>query len=267
MGEEILWERFFPFIHDESQTSLLDAKTSNPAFERFYREHIVKLLLSRQRNRYVSKAIMCVIRMQYLRKIFPDARFLLYVRNPIDHVASLLKQDRIWDELDRDDPRQIEIIEMTGHHEFGQRQIMANVGKPEVLAEIHEMRRNGRMVRARARYWAYIYDFVLGQIASDPDLAKAVAVVRYEDLCGHSGETIDRIVAHAELDSGSFAAVRTAYTAKLSLPDYYRPNFSPEELGDIVDVTQSVASNFGYDAASIANGLALRKAPATAAAS
>ena len=59
------------------------------------------------------------MRMQYLRKIFPDARFLLYVRNPVDHVASLIKQDRIWDEIERDDPRQIEIIELTGHHEFG----------------------------------------------------------------------------------------------------------------------------------------------------
>lgn len=265
MGEEILWERFFPFIHDETKVSLLDGGTSNPAFERFYREHIIKLLLSRQRSRYVSKAIMCVIRMQYLRKIFPDARFLLYVRNPIDHVASLMKQDRIWDELDRDDPRQIEIIEMTGHHEFGQRQVMANVGKPEVLAEIHNLRAEGRMVRARARYWAYVYDFVLSQIASDPGLANAVAVVRYEDLCGNSGETIDRIVAHAGLAAQSFADVRTAYTAKLSLPDYYRPSFSPEELADIVDVTQGVASQFGYDAGAIAHDLALRNSPATAA--
>ncbi|HTU82948.1 MAG TPA: sulfotransferase [Candidatus Acidoferrales bacterium] len=252
MGEEILWEHFFPYIHDEARVSLLDDSTSNPAFEKFYREHIVKLLLSRGRGRYVSKAIMCVIRMQYLRKIFPDARFLLYVRNPIDHVASLLKQDRIWDELDRTDPRQIEIIELTGHHEFGQRQIMANVGKPEVLAEIHALRDAGRTVRARARYWSYVYDFVLGQLASDPGLAQATCVVRYEDLCGQSGETIDRIVAHAQLDPKTFADVRTAYTAKLSLPDYYRPNFSREELDDIVEVTGGVASRFGYDVAAIA---------------
>ncbi len=253
MGEEILWERFFPFIHDEANVSLLDGNTSNAAFERFYREHIAKLLLSRQRSRYVSKAIMCVIRMQYLRKIFPDARFLLYVRNPIDHVASLLKQDRIWDELDRDDPRQIEIIEMTGHHEFGQRQIMANLGKPEALAEIHELRRQGRNVRARARYWSYVYDFVLGQIASDPGLAEAICIVRYEDLCGKSEETIDRIVAHAQLAAEPFAAVRTAYAAKLSLPDYYRPNFNAGELNDIVEVTSPVAARFGYDVAAIAS--------------
>ena len=252
MGEEILWERFFPFIHDESKVSLLDGSTSNPGFERFYREHIAKLLLSRKRPRYVSKAIMCVIRMQYLRKVLPDARFLLYVRNPIDHVASLLKQDRIWDELDKDDPRQIEIIEMTGHHEFGKRQIMANLGDGKPLQEIHALREEGRTVRARAAYWAYVYSFVLKQIESDPGLASAICVVRYEDLCGNSGETIDRIIAHAGLAPEPFAASRAAYCEKLSLPDYYKPKFDASELADIVEVTSSTAAQFGYDVAALA---------------
>ena len=48
MGEEILWEHFFPYIHDEERVSVLDRNTSNPAFERFYREHLQKLLLSRR---------------------------------------------------------------------------------------------------------------------------------------------------------------------------------------------------------------------------
>lgn len=253
MGEEILWEHFFPYIHDESKRSVLDRDTSNPAFERFYSEHLRKLLLSRGRPRYFSKAIMCVIRMQYLRRMFPDARFLLYVRNPVDHVASLLKQDRIWDEIDREDPRQIEIIELTGHHEFGCRQIMANVGDAAVLKEIHELRDAGRTVRARARYWSYVYDFVLNQIASDPDLAKAVCIVRYEDLCSDSGTTIDRILRHTELAPEPFAATREAYTEKLSLPDYYRPKFDASELADIVEVTDAVARRFDYDVAAIAD--------------
>ena len=253
MGEEILWEHFFPYIHDEDRSTAYSiVETSNPAFERFYDEHLRKLLLSRGRTRYVSKAIMCVMRMQYLRKMFPDARFLLYVRNPVDHVASLLKQDRIWDELDNDDPRQIEIIELTGHHEFGSRQIMANVGDSQVLEEIHRLRDEGRTVRARARYWAYMYDFVLKQIASDPNLERAVCTVRYEDLCGNSPETIDRIVAHIDVNPQKFAQTKAAYTAKLSLPDYYRPKFDDRELADIVEVTGDVADRFGYDVAAIA---------------
>ena len=252
MGEEILWEHFFPHIHDESNYSVLDGTTSNPAFERFYREHLRKLALVRGRSRYVSKAIMCVVRMQYLRKLFPDARFLLYVRNPIDHVASLIKQDRIWAELERDDPRQIEIIELTGHHEFGPNQVMANVGRPEVLREIRRLFDEGRWAQSRARYWAYVYGFVAEQLDEDPELARRVCIVRYEDLCGDSLTTIDRILAHTELEPSRFAGTRAAYGEKLSFPDYYKPAFDEPTLADIVTATVDVAKRFNYDVAEIA---------------
>ena len=168
--------------------------------------------------------------MQYLRKLFPDARFLLYVRNPIDHVASLIKQDRIWAELERDDPRQIEIIELTGHHEFGPHQVMANVGRPDVLREIRGLFDEGRWAQSRARYWAYMYGFVAEQLDEDPELARRVCIVRYEDLCTDSLATIDRIIAHTGLDPASFAQTRAAYGEKLSFPDYYKPAFDAEVM-------------------------------------
>ena len=252
MGEEILWEHFFPFIHDEANYSVLDQTTSNPAFERFYNEHLLKLALVRGRSRYVSKAIMCVVRMQYLRKMFPDARFLLYIRNPLDHIASILKQDRIWAEIEKDDPRQIEIIELTGHHEFGPNQVMANVGRPEELREIRTLFNSGRTVESRARYWSYVYGFVAGQLQADPELARRVLLVRYEDLCTDSGTTIDRILAHTELAPEPFAATRAAYLEKLSFPDYYKPTFGPADLDNIVAATAEVGTYFGYDVKAIA---------------
>jgi len=256
MGEEILWEHFFPHIHEEKNYSVLDGTTSNPAFERFYDEHLRKLALVRGRSRYVSKAIMCVVRMQYLRKLFPDARFLLYIRNPVDHVASLIKQDRIWAELEHSDPRQIEIIELTGHHEFGPHQVMANVGNPEELREIRRLFDSGQVAQSRARYWAYVYGFVAKQLQDDPELAKRVCVVRYEDLCTDSLATIDRIVAHTELQPEAFAATREAYNQKLSFPDYYKPKFDAEQLSAITSATSEVAGRFGYDVNAIAQKMA-----------
>ncbi|MGC1380491.1 MAG: sulfotransferase [Candidatus Baltobacteraceae bacterium] len=252
MGEEILWEHFFPYIHDENQYAVLERSTSNPRFERFYNEHLLKLALVRGRTRYVSKAIMCVVRMQYLRRLFPDARFLLYIRNPIDHVASLIKQDRIWAELERDDPRQIEIIELTGHHEFGPHQVMANVGNPDVLHEIRRLFDANHWAESRARYWAYVYGFVVKQLESDPDLKRQVCIVRYEDLCTDSLTTIDRILEHTSLAPESFAATRAAYGQKLSFPDYYKPAFDAGQLAEITAATKDVAAYFGYDVAALA---------------
>jgi len=252
MGEEILWEYFFPQIHSEASSSVLDGATANPGFERFYSEHLRKLALVRGRSRYVSKAIMCFTRMQYLRKLFPDARFLLYIRNPIDHVASLIKQDRIWAELLRDDPRQIEIIELTGHHEFGPNQIMANLGNTEELRQARRLFDEGNWAISRARYWAYAYGFVNKQLQDDPELARRVCIVLDEDLCADSLATIDRILAHAQLDAQPFAAARAAYGEKLSFPDYYKPAFDAAQLAEITSTTRDVAAKFGYDVDAIA---------------
>src|SRR5690606_10191757 len=74
--EEVLWMAFFPHLHDPAVSAALEAHTSNPAFERFYREHLQKLLLLRGAPRYLSKANYNVTRLPYLLKLFPDARFI-----------------------------------------------------------------------------------------------------------------------------------------------------------------------------------------------
>ena len=99
----------------------------------------------------------------------------------------MIKQDRIWKEIERDDPRQIEIIELTGHHEFGPNMMMANVGRPEELHEIRRLFNEGKWAISRARYWAYVYGFVAKATAGRPRPGAAVCLVRYEDLCARLG--------------------------------------------------------------------------------
>jgi hypothetical protein len=244
--EEMIWQRFFSHLHDSSRCNVLDNDTLNSGFERFFKDHIRKLLLVRGRSRYVSKNNPCVMRMRYLRRIFPDARFLLYIRNPIDHAASVIKQDRLFADLARDDRRMIRMNKMNGFHEFGPNYVPVNVGNDAVIQEICRCRSEGRLARARALQWASVFGFIIEQLRHDPELASAVCVVRYEDLCAKPAETIDRILAHTGLSPDLFAPVRTRYMSKLSLPDYYRPNFSVEERAEIIALTKDVAAQFGY---------------------
>jgi hypothetical protein len=244
--EEMIWLRFFDQLHDPSRSNVLDDSTLNSDFETFFKDHIRKLLLVRGRSRYVSKNNPCVTRMRYLRRIFPDARFLLYVRNPIDHAASVIKQDRLFTDLARDDQRLVRMNKMTGFHEFGPNWVPVNVGNDAITQEITRCRAQGRQVRARALQWASVFGFIIEQLRHDPELARAVCVVRYEDLCVKPEETIDRILAHTGLSSDAFTPMRTKYMSKLSLPDYYRPNFSAEERAEIIALTKDVAEYFGY---------------------
>jgi hypothetical protein len=90
--EEVLWMTFFPNAHDPAKTNVLDAETHAPAFETFYRDHIRKLLLCRGGRRYAAKGNYNLTRLEYLLKMFEDARFIVPVRDPIAHVASLMRQ-------------------------------------------------------------------------------------------------------------------------------------------------------------------------------
>src|SRR3546814_13405511 len=72
------------------------AETDCPEFERFFRDHLRKLLWVRRRPRYLSKANYSVTRMAYLLTLFPDARFVLPLRDPAAHIASLVKQPRLF---------------------------------------------------------------------------------------------------------------------------------------------------------------------------
>ena len=78
--EEPLWMAFFPSAHDPAVSHSLGDRHDNPEFERFYRDHIRKLLLVRGGTRYASKGNYNVTRLEYLLRIFPDARFVIPIR-------------------------------------------------------------------------------------------------------------------------------------------------------------------------------------------
>ena len=72
-------------------------------FEAFYRTNIKKLLQSRKAERYLAKNNYNVSRMEYLLQLFPDTKFVVMIRNPFDHIASLAKQDAIFKEMEAND--------------------------------------------------------------------------------------------------------------------------------------------------------------------
>jgi Sulfotransferase family len=242
--EEVLWMRFFPGIHDTDRSQVLDAATSNPTFERFYADHLKKILLVRGGRRYLSKGNYNLTRFAYLQKLFPGARFIVPVREPRWHVASLMKQDRLFKAEEARDPRILKHMQRVGHFEFGLDRRASNVGDPAAAAEIERLWCQGQEVRGWARLWAMLYGFVLDQKERDQGLARAVHLVRYEDLCDRPEATLTQAFAHAELplEPGELAPL----AARLSQPTYYDPGFTPAEEAVIAEETRAVRARLGY---------------------
>lgn len=231
--EEVLWMHFFPFLHDATVSQLMDGQLRNGEFDRFYREHILKLLAVRNASRYLAKANYNISRIRYILACYPDAKFLVPVRDPVHHVASLAKQQALFNQVSREDPRVGLQLAMSGHFEFGPGRIPINFGNPEATRAISDCWKQGREAEGWARYWAESYLHILGQLEAFPEVRKACLLFRYEDLCTHSERLIDTILAHCELPGNGFEAIRAEYITRLSPPDYYEVDFSTDELHQI----------------------------------
>ncbi|MFX1438180.1 MAG: sulfotransferase, partial [Promethearchaeota archaeon] len=102
--EEIFWQTFFDDLHNEKVSNILTKNNVNRKFEKFYRNHIKKLIINQNCVRYLAKNNYLVSRLEYLLKIFPNSRILLIIRNPIEHIASLIKQTKLFRRLEQENP-------------------------------------------------------------------------------------------------------------------------------------------------------------------
>ena len=119
----------------------------HPVFERFYRDHIKKMLLVRRGRRYVSKGNYNLSRLAYLRRLFPDARFVVLVREPTWHIASLAKQHRLFEREETRDARILKHMQRSGHFEFGLDRRAIDLGDG-TAADVERLWREGNEVRA-----------------------------------------------------------------------------------------------------------------------
>lgn len=245
--EEVLWMSFFPESHSPEHSNVIDGRIRHPHFESFYRDHIRKLLLVRGGRRYLSKANYHVTRLEYLQLLFTDARFVIPVREPVWHIASLMKQHRLFCEQEAANVKALAHMQRVGHYEFGLDRRPINPGDDGRTAEIRELWAQGREVEGWARYWAMIYGYLAARLEAGGALAERSLVVRYEDLCQSPEPTLRGIFSHCGLDPP--APLITQATEALHLPDYYRPRFSDAELALIAEITAAAASRFGYTTA------------------
>lgn len=242
--EEILWMPFFPRLHDPAVSNVLAAGGANPAFVGFYGDHLRKLLLIRSARRYLAKNNYHVTRMRYLLEIFPAARFVLLVRDPVAHVASLVKQQRLFSTRYREDRRALHRLRALGHFEFGEVRRPINPGDPEGTRAVIDRWERGREVEGWSWYWRVVYAHLTRLLAGDDAVREATLVVRFESLCNSPAETLAAIARHCGL-AGATEALRAA-APTLRFPTYYRIAFTPEELAVIRSTTAEVAAGFGY---------------------
>jgi hypothetical protein len=242
--EEVLWMAFFPDLHDPMKSAVLDGETDSPAFEDFYRDHIRKLLLIRGGKRYLSKGNYNITRLAYLLNLFEDARMILPVREPVWHIASLMRQHRHFCRGQVAHPRAVTHLQRVGHFEFGMDRRPINTGSNAQVEQIISLWEHGAEVEGWARYWAAIHNYLADCLEADHRLREAVMVVGHEALCEAPTEMMQAILNHCQLPANEEILQFTAQRIRPARLD--RPHlFSDEDLQIIENCTHIAAERFG----------------------
>ena len=240
--EEALWMAFFPKLHDPATSALLERDYGDAAFEAFYKDHIRKLLAVRQGKRYLSKGNYNLTRLAYLQKLFADARFVLPIRAPAWHIASLIKQHRLFADGLAGNRKALDHMRRVGHFEFGPDRRPINAGDDREIEAIEELWARGDEVEGQARYWAHLHGKIADQLETDARLREAVLIVGYENLCAEPEVTIRRLFEHCRLSISDDRVKDLA--SKVQFPSYYQPKFSDAERDMIDEITGPVAERF-----------------------
>lgn len=247
--EEVLWMAGFPGLHTLGTDALMSASMHNPHFEVAYRNHIRKLLLVRQCPRYLAKNNYAVTRLTYLLRLFPEARFVVPIRSPRMHIASLVKQSRLFDETLRDNPCARRYLQWVGHYEFGPDMLPLKVSPGPQWEATLAAWRDGRLVEYWALQWRQVYALVADQLAGNPRLRERTLVVPYEQLCRAPTNTLRDLARHCQTGETDFPVALDDMAGGIRPPDYYRPDFSAPELELIETLCTATARRFGYASA------------------
>jgi len=124
--EEILWHAFWPEKYQTDRINLWyeHDQDSDQEFDLFMRNHIRKILTLRSHgmpthNRYVSKNNANISRIALIARMFPDAFILVPFRNPVDHIASMLRQHKHFNQIHAEDAFTQSYMKDIGHFDFG----------------------------------------------------------------------------------------------------------------------------------------------------
>ena len=121
--EEILWKRFEPWQFRDSSIAILnsaDQKTID-----YFADHMKKIVYLRresnalQSRHYLSKNNGNISRIKALKKAFPNARFLVPLREPLSHAFSMLRQHTNFSDKHSKDKFAKKYMSDLGHYEFG----------------------------------------------------------------------------------------------------------------------------------------------------
>ena len=193
--EEVFWLLHFPSSYQGSVGQISEDDMSIKNRKRF-QNFIAKIanvdcrrsgVDNKDLCRYVSKNNANLSRHHAIKAIFPDASFVVPLRDPLEHSLSLYRQNVRFNEIQSQDTFIKEYMDDIGHYEFGK--------STKPLSLVSEFKSKFEMENPNywLEYWIYCHDYILRNFAD-------FIIVALEKLIIEEKETMSNLLSSINYD-------------------------------------------------------------------
>ena len=191
--EEILWRTFWPEKYNETSIAIWGTDDYKDEASIFFIEHIKKVISLRRpdrshNGRYISKNNCNIARLDLICQMFPDAKIIVPVRNPIEHATSLLRQHCNFIEMHKKEPFVRRYMDDIGHYEFG------DLHRPITFSENNNLLsgRDPLKIDYWIAYWIAAFEHVFAR-------RDKVILISYEAICSDARRVLADICTQVEI--------------------------------------------------------------------
>lgn len=225
--EEIIWRKFFPSFY-RGQSLELWHLPIDKAFGDYFKEHIRKLILTRQNvppctARYISKNNGNIARLDALRYLFPDAKILVPVRHPVEHSISLWRQHKNFKKKHKKDQFSIRYMRDVGHYEFGV--LHKPINFPKLSKLVGPLQPDS--IDYWLAYWIAAFDYI--------QTKSFIQFIHYESFCQNSQSIFFKLADFLELDTSRDELYRAAEVIDAPPVQRNKDHHVDQELYSIAD--------------------------------
>lgn len=166
--EEVFWQVFNSKAYVQKKKLLLhEPNEETLALFNGYMQHVQHT----DGGRYLAKNNNNVLRLSSLQCAFPDAYFIIPIREPVQHAISLHRQHQHFCALQKEEPFVLQYMNMLGHYEFGLNH------KPMTFSKAWQSAHVPDSLNYWLDYWLHVHEYLVQQ------LNEQTLIVCYEELC------------------------------------------------------------------------------------
>lgn len=199
--DEVFWKTFLADDYVKASELRLNQipERLGPAFISYLKLIILNCQKNGQPLRYLSKNNNNILRLDFLKKLFPHGSFIIPFRHPLQHAYSLRQQHFRFCDIQKEDAFSLKYFNWLGHHEFGLNHKPFNLGQDAIFTQMKSI--PVQSINYWLLNWLNYYTYVLNNHLHTGRL------VCYDDFCTDQHGELLSIADYVQAD-GAIAEVK-----------------------------------------------------------